>query len=1010
MARVSGRMGLVVAVLLVAVGAGGLLIWKRGDGGGSAGGGDGKRAGPRSLLAGDLEVDHSRPAGTIEGTVLDAQGRPVDGAAVVLVRVPNRDNPFTSERGRPIQTVATAGGGRFRMQDVPPGSYGVSAMAPRHAPAHRGSLEVRSNETTTVELKLSGPGLVLRGKVMDVGGGVVAGARVRATEAVMSPEAAMAAPRVYVAVTGEDGGYELHLGRAQYSLRAEADGYAPAGDFLLLAADTTRDLRMSPAARISGRVIERGTRKPVADAELWLMMARTGGGFGRPRDVKSDGDGNFAFNDLEPGTYRVGGRQGRMVGMSGPVSLALAQAARDVEVEVHPGFAISGRTVDGAGKPVAGARLDLYKDQPPSERPMFTKSDGDGQFRFEGVLPAQFRLQARADGFAMARQQIKVAADVPKLDVKLTTETTISGRVTDEAGRPIEGALVNAQVRGLDRTNFAYERATSAADGSFTVKGLIAGELTLSANHREHGGVNLRDQKLGEAEKKVVVLKLEPGGTLSGTVKLDDGRPAAGARIEAQMRNGGGRWNEVAGPDGTYRLTGVPEGTVIVVAAVGPGMMWSSEDRPDQKSVAMAAREQKTGVDLVVPGAKTISGLVVDPGGQPVSGAEVTAGLEREGRAMRRGLNAGRAFTGPDGTFTLDRVGAGAHTVWAVHAGFADAEATGVQGGASNIKLQFPPEALLGGLVTTPDGKPVTNYTVTLGPAPKAGESLSERRQRQSTAAWDSASDVVHDPTGRFLLRPVNPGSYELRATTVNGNSATLAVTVAAGEKKEGLRVVLQLGGRVVGKVVDRENDQPLAGVEIRAFASNAMNRAPVRTDATGAFTLEDIPAGESVMVMIIGDRSTHLSERRQAEISKGATVADVGTVRLTRGNLEARMKEGTWEGMSGVNNSEDEKATVLQARPGSPAEKAGIKAGDAILSIDGKDVRGQGFGGVEWLLRGRPGSSISMTVQTPGQPPRTVTFNRTGGTQPAGGATASAAARPAAPAPAAPAPAAPGR
>ena len=137
---------------------------------------------------------------------------------------------------------------------------------------------------------------------------------------------------------------------------------------------------------------------------------------------------------------------------------------------------------------------------------------------------------------------------------------------------------------------------------------------------------------------------------------------------------------------------------------------------------------------------------------------------------------------------------------------------------------------------------------------------------------------MVHDPTGRFLLRPVNPGSYELRATTVNGNSATLAVTVAPGEKKEGLRVVLQLGGRVVAKVVDRENDQPLAGVEI------------------------------------------------------------------------------------------------------------------------------------EWLLRGRPGTSITMTVQTPGQAPRTVTFNRTGGTQPAGGATASATTRPAAPAPTPPAPSPAGR
>ena len=40
----------------------------------------------------------------------------------------------------------------------------------------------------------------------------------------MSSTEAQAAPRVLQATADESGNYELFLGRAQYSLRAEADG------------------------------------------------------------------------------------------------------------------------------------------------------------------------------------------------------------------------------------------------------------------------------------------------------------------------------------------------------------------------------------------------------------------------------------------------------------------------------------------------------------------------------------------------------------------------------------------------------------------------------------------------------------------------------------------------------------------------------------------------------------------------------------------------------------------
>ena len=181
----------------------------------------------------------------------------------------------------------------------------------------------------------------------------------------------------------------------------------------------------------------------------------------------------------------------------------------------------------------------------------------------------------------------------------------------------------------------------------------------------------------------------------------------------------------------------------------------------------------------------------------------------------------------------------------------------------------------------------------------------------------------------------------------------------------------------------------------------SARNQPPVRTDPAGKFAVEGLPSGEPVMLMVRDLEERHISERRQVEVKSGADL-DLGTIRLEAGNTRARVEEGTWTGMTGLSSSTEDGSLVDVARPGSPAAAAGIKSGDRILSIDGKDVRGMSFGQVEWRLRGKPGSNLTVTVQSSGAEPRTVTFARYDPENPApaaAGARPAAAARPATPA-----------
>lgn len=67
----------------------------------------------------------------------------------------------------------------------------------------------------------------------------------------------------------------------------------------------------------------------------------------------------------------------------------------------------------------------------------------------------------------------------------------------------------------------------------------------------------------------------------------------------------------------------------------------------------------------------------------------------------------------------------------------------------------------------------------------------------------------------------------------------------------------------------------------------------------------------------------------------------------------------------------------VLAVYPDSPADRAGIKPHDAIIAIEGESVTFAKRNELIPKLRGETGSKVTVTVRTPGQPPRDVTLTR---------------------------------
>lgn len=63
-----------------------------------------------------------------------------------------------------------------------------------------------------------------------------------------------------------------------------------------------------------------------------------------------------------------------------------------------------------------------------------------------------------------------------------------------------------------------------------------------------------------------------------------------------------------------------------------------------------------------------------------------------------------------------------------------------------------------------------------------------------------------------------------------------------------------------------------------------------------------------------------------------------------------------------------NDRVTVISPIEGSPAARAGIRAGDAILSIDGASVQGKNASDLVKLMRGAPGTSVRIGVRRPGE------------------------------------------
>jgi carboxyl-terminal processing protease len=118
------------------------------------------------------------------------------------------------------------------------------------------------------------------------------------------------------------------------------------------------------------------------------------------------------------------------------------------------------------------------------------------------------------------------------------------------------------------------------------------------------------------------------------------------------------------------------------------------------------------------------------------------------------------------------------------------------------------------------------------------------------------------------------------------------------------------------------------------------------------------------------------LIEELQAELPEGSIGYQSRTERIETDVADTSSYEGIGA-FVGFNEDPEPHIVLLDVIEGSPAEQAGLKPHDSILAIDGSPILlEEGLTAVD-RVRGPAGSSVILSIQSPGEPARSVEVKR---------------------------------
>lgn len=439
-----------------------------------------------------------------------------------------------------------------------------------------------------------------------------------------------------------------------------------------------------PTARISGRVVDAVTGKPVEHAALRIVSFEV---MRVARSAGTDADGRFTFADLVPGRYQLS------VSARGFVAQQFGQRAdsepgRPIDLADHQHFdradfslvrtgAIEGVLRDEFGDPAPGITVRVSRPafvagrrrlMPLSGSTPGSTTNDQGRFRIANLSPGSYYVTALAGVFAdpnapggfaptfhPGTPQVGVAMpvavgsgqQVSGIDFTLVPVPTValSGRFVDGGGQPVPRA--NYMFMAHDSTGasaLAIVRGLADGDGRFALRNVPAGRYTIQAFGRPEGGGNLGKAPFGwltvsVADRDVsdLEVRIVPGTKAAGRIVLEGGQsvPLAPKQVVVLPRPvefesapiAGGPPNFEVRDDWTFQVDNMSGLRVVRASVASPGwavkrIMLRGQDVIDTP-LDFATSDVNDLEVVLTTNVSTLSGSVTDATGAPVADCSV---------------------------------------------------------------------------------------------------------------------------------------------------------------------------------------------------------------------------------------------------------------------------------------------------------------------------------------------------------------------------------------------------
>ena len=673
---------------------------------------------------------------------------------------------------------------------------------------------------------------------------------------------------------------------------------------------------------LRGSVVDH-TGRPVGGAQVQVFLDRTRPfrrhlqealrelqAMGDPvQEVLAASDGRFLLRDLPPSRYvlRVSAA-GHATSFREGVWVTPDERAPEIMVVLDPGAGCEGRVLDEGGRGIDGARVIAVAVRGKNTRGLDrveTRSAPDGAYRLDALIPGvQYFVEAWAEGHAPAGRLVQPQG-MQAIDFELGVSGGIEGRILDAQSKlPVSGARVMVIAGLVNRIS----PLTTVADpaGRFSFPAVSAGPVLVFA--AEADGYPASSFTLGgdgghvvqEAAVTVIDLELEPGVRVVGRIVDARGRPVPYATItfsDPKRRSDPTR-SAISATDGRYEVEGLRPDTLHEVRIQAAGFAPFVEDDEARVAITQGFME----LDFVLEPGAALAGRVVDPEGAPVRGARVSVEA-RGGRRVAERVQDLVAVSGPAGAWTIAGVPPRVElVVRAEHDTWSAVETAPLSlraGETRDVALTLGRGARLEGRVVDARGSPVADARVRWGPIAEGEEGRTRDAFRADQLLGPRVVRTSAD--GVFVLDRLEAGTLVVKVEA-DGHPDWYRrdLVVPADGDPLPLRVELETGAPIAGRVLDAVTRRPVEGVWIYARRQDDANEesgeredpgrirplVSIQTDAEGRYELPPVPPGryEVVAWFALGYR-TAAQEReepscRRSEVGAGAKDVDFLLVR----------------------------------------------------------------------------------------------------------------------------------